>query len=56
LPSTYYGVYPGHQENMNALLNYPSVVGSNELRTAPGVYFVRVTIMTVLLHWLLKRN
>ena len=41
LPSTYYGVYPGHQENMNALLNYPSVVGGNELRTAPGVYFVK---------------
>lgn len=41
LPSTYYGVYPGHQENINALLNYPSVVGSNELRTAPGVYFVK---------------
>lgn len=41
LPSTYYGVYPGHQENMNALLTYPSVVGSNELRTAPGVYFVK---------------
>ena len=41
LPSTYYGVYPGHQENINALLNYTSVVGSNELRTAPGVYFVK---------------
>ena len=41
LPSTYYGVYPGHEENVNALLTYPSVVGSNELITAPGVYFVR---------------
>ena len=41
LPSTYYGVYPGHEENVNALLTYPSVVGSNELRTAPGVYFVK---------------
>lgn len=41
LPSTYYGVYPGHEENVNALLTYPSVVGSNELVTAPGVYFVR---------------
>lgn len=40
LPSTYYGVYPGHEENVNALLTYPSVVGSNELITAPGVYFV----------------
>lgn len=40
LPSTYYGVYPGHEENVNALLTYPSVVGSNELKTAPGVYFV----------------
>ena len=41
LPSTYYGVYPGHEENINALLTYPSVVGSNEIRTAPGVYFVK---------------
>lgn len=41
LPSTYYGVYPGHEENVNALLTYPSVVGSNELITAPGIYFVR---------------
>ena len=41
LPSTYYGVYPGHEENVNALLTYPSVVGSNELITSPGVYFVR---------------
>lgn len=40
LPSTYYGVYPGHEENINALLSYPSVVGSDELATAPGVYLV----------------
>lgn len=39
LPSTYYGVYPGHEENINALLVYPNVVGTNELQTAPGVWF-----------------
>lgn len=39
LPSTYYGVYPGHEENINALLVYPNVVGTNELKTAPGVWF-----------------
>lgn len=40
LPSTYYGVYPGHEENINALLNYIDTVGSSDTPTAPGVYFV----------------
>lgn len=37
LPSTYYGVYPGREANINALLTYPAQIGS-EL-TAPGIYF-----------------
>ena len=37
LPSTYYGVYPGHEANMNALLSYPTKIGDGF--TAPGVYF-----------------
>lgn len=40
IPSTYYGVYPGHEENMNALLNYSSMVGSNNMPSAPGIWFV----------------
>ena len=39
LPSTYYGVYPGHTENVNALLSYVSNVGTSLVPTAPGVYF-----------------
>ena len=38
LPSTYYGVYPGKENNINALLNYVSVIGSRN--TAPGIYFI----------------
>lgn len=41
LPSTYYGVYPGSEANINALLTYVDTVGSNSTKTAPGVYFVR---------------
>jgi len=41
LPSTYYGVYPGHEENINALVTYPDTVGTSEFKTAPGVYFHR---------------
>ena len=41
LPSTYYGVYPGHEENINALMTYPDTVGTSEIKTAPGVYFHR---------------
>ena len=37
LPSTYYGVYPGKEANMNALLTFPAAIGSQ--LTAPGVYF-----------------
>lgn len=37
LPSTYYGVYPGREANINALLTYPAQIGT-EL-TAPGIYF-----------------
>ena len=38
LPSTYYGVYPGKENNINALLNYVSAIGSRN--TAPGIYFI----------------
>lgn len=41
LPSTYYGVYPGTEANINALLTYVDTVGTNSRKTAPGVYFVR---------------
>ena len=41
LPSTYYGVYPGHEANVNALLTYVDTAGTNGQKTAPGVYFVR---------------
>ena len=46
LPSTYYGVYPasgnniGHEENINYLLSYVQTVGTNEIPTAKGVWFV----------------
>lgn len=40
LPSTYYGVYPGREANINALLGYVANVGTNSYPTAPGVYFV----------------
>ena len=41
LPSTYYGVYPGSEANINALLTYVDAVGTASTKTAPGVYFVR---------------
>ena len=41
LPSTYYGVYPGSEANVNALLTYVDTVGTASTKTAPGVYFVR---------------
>ena len=41
LPSTYYGVYPGREANINALLTYVDEVGTDHYKTAPGVYFVR---------------
>ena len=37
LPSTYYGVYPGREANINALLTYPAQIGTE--KTAPGIYF-----------------
>ena len=40
LPSNYYGVYPGHTANINALLSYIDYVGTALTKTAPGVWFV----------------
>lgn len=40
LPSNYYGVYPGHTSNINALLSYIEYVGTALVKTAPGVWFV----------------
>ena len=40
LPSNYYGVYPGHTANINALLSYVDYVGTSMTKTAPGVWFV----------------
>ena len=40
LPSSYYGVYPGHTANINALLSYIDYVGTALTKTAPGVWFV----------------
>lgn len=40
LPSSYYGVYPGHIANINALLSYIEYVGTALTKTAPGVWFV----------------
>ena len=40
LPSNFYGVYPGHTSNINALLSYIKYVGTALTKTAPGVWFV----------------
>lgn len=40
LPSTYYGVYPGREANMNSLLTYVETAGTFNMKTAPGIYFV----------------
>lgn len=41
LPSTYYGVYPGSPAtNVGKLVNYADTVGTNNRKTAPGVFFV----------------
>lgn len=40
LPCTVYGVQPGSEANTSLLLDYPAVVGSFRLRTAPCVRFV----------------
>ena len=39
LPSTYYGVYPGRETQMNNLLNFVDTVGTAEKPTAKGIYF-----------------
>jgi hypothetical protein len=41
LPCTAYGVYAGSEANLNALLQYPRLVGSFSLVTAPCVRFTR---------------
>lgn len=41
LPCTVYGISPGDESNTNLFLNYPSVVGSFHLVTAPKVRFTR---------------
>ena len=43
LPACVYGVKPGEESNMNLLLNYPSVVGSFLMATAPCVRFQKGT-------------
>ena len=40
LPSSFYGVMPGHTSNINALLSYIDYVGTALTKTAPGVWFV----------------
>ena len=39
LPATIYGVAPGHEANLSALVSYASVVGSFGLATPPCVFF-----------------
>lgn len=39
LPACVYGVKPGDESNMNLLLNYPAVVGSFLMATAPCIRF-----------------
>lgn len=39
LPATIYGVAPGHEANLSALVSYASVVGSFGLDTPPCVFF-----------------
>ena len=41
LPCTAYGVSAGHEANLNSLLQYPRLVGSFSLVTAPCVRFTR---------------
>ena len=41
LPCTVYGVKPGTEANLAAFLDYPDVVGSMSLKTAPCLRFVR---------------
>ena len=41
LPCTVYGVKPGTEANLAAFLDYPALVGSMSLKTAPCLRFVR---------------
>lgn len=41
LPCTVYGIKPGTEANLAAFLDYPDVVGSMSLKTAPCLRFVR---------------
>ena len=41
LPCTAYGIYAGHEANLNSLFQYPRLVGSFSLVTAPCVRFTR---------------
>ena len=48
LPASVYGVTPGNESNMGPLLNYPDIVGSFGLKTAPIVRFQAGTYSTAL--------
>lgn len=50
LPCTVYGVTPGDEGNMSLLLNYPDVVGSFQLKTAPIVRFPKGTYTSTVLY------
>ena len=41
LPCAVYGIYAGHEANLNSLFQYPRLVGSFSLVTAPCVRFTR---------------
>lgn len=43
LPCTVYGVMPGQEANLAALLDYPAFVGSMSIKTAPCVRFLAGT-------------
>lgn len=43
LPSEFYGVYPGSETNMSALLSYSQTVGTIAEHTAPVIHFVKGT-------------
>lgn len=50
LPCTVYGVTPGDEGNMSLLLNYPNVVGSFQLKTAPIVRFPKGTYTSTVMY------
>ena len=47
LPCTVYGVMPGQEANLNAFLDYPALVGSMSLKTAPCLRFLCGSYTTV---------